>query len=183
MARRVTAMAIAAGAAVLQVGCAVLQVGCAAPPPAAVQALGPPRKTMRIQIPLVATDRTSLACASNVRIGSLRCGHTAAGQPWPADRAKPRDLVLQPYTPTGADAPDLIAAAMLWDDPDVLALAAEEKGRFIVSCELAVHGEAADLRAQWEPGGQWFPASTYGSDPPLVGVLSDCHTPRGPHGR
>lgn len=178
MGRRVTALAMASA-----VGFAGAQLGCAPPMPAAVQALGPPRTTMRIQIPLVATDRKSLECASDLRIGSLRCGHTATGKPWPTDRVKPGDLVLQPYTPTGADAPDLIAAAMLWDDPDVLELAAEEEGRFIVSCELAVYGEAPDLRAQWEPGGQWFPASTYGDDPPVVGVLSDCHTPRGPQGR
>lgn len=165
------------------VGCAAAPAACAGPLPPAVQALGPPRRTVRIQIPLVATDRTSLECASNVRIGSLRCGHAVDGQPWPAESRKGGDLVLQPYTPTGADAPDLIAAAMLWDDPNVLELAAEETGRFIVSCELSVYGEAPDLRAQWETGGQWFPASTYGADPPLVGILSDCHTPRGPHGR
>jgi hypothetical protein len=157
--------------------------GCAPPPPPAVVALGEPRATLRVLVPLVPADRQGLVCASGARLGPLRCGHVQPGTPWPVERVRPDDQVLQPYTPMGEDAPKLIVAAMLWDDPEVAELAAERVGRFVVSCELAVFGQAHDLLAQWEPGGQWFPSTTYGSEPPPVGLLRDCRPPRGPRGR
>jgi len=120
-------------------------------------------QTVDVEITLVKSDKTDLACSSTEEIAGRHCGFEAMNKPWSKGGAEDK-LLLKPYTTT-----DRIqfAAAGVWSDP---ALATSVPGsRFSLKCKYKVEGSLKNLAVRWDPAGQWFPQTDW-----FAGSVSAC---------
>lgn len=118
-----------------------------------------------VELTLVRADMRNLACASDVAIGSLRCGFDGSQRPVSALPEKER---LRPYNTVRNE---LLLVAGLWS-----VLAAPEalpKARFTVVCEYHVTGVLKSAALRWEPAGRFAPLDR--SVP--VGFVTQCQIP------
>jgi hypothetical protein len=124
--------------------------------------------TKMIEITLVAEDKVNLACASDVVVGGLHCGHRGNQQQYGNTDPANDGQVLQPYNTV---ANELFLGAGLWMSkslPKVL-----PNVRFTVMCNYKVLGAAKSVSLRWAPKGSFDPLK----NSVAVGTLSDCVIP------
>ncbi len=122
--------------------------------------------TRLVEVTVVAPDRQSLACASDVTFGELHCGYRANHAAWgTADEAN----TLQPLNSVKNE---LFLGAGLWSDPT---LPVPTNGqRFSVSCNYHVEGVLRSASLRWAPNGPFVPLT----QTVTVGRFSHCVIPK-----
>jgi hypothetical protein len=122
--------------------------------------------TYSIELTVIREDVNNLACASDLVVDGLRCGHRANGQPVqpaPEDR-----VLLRPYNTVDSV---LLLGAGLWSAPGMRGPL--PTARFTVVCEFHMLGVIKSVKTRWSPAGAFLPTSR--SLP--VGTLSGCVIP------
>jgi hypothetical protein len=119
-----------------------------------------------IEITLVASDQTNLACASDQIMDGLRCGFAADTK----TRAEgvTEGKVLSPYCTLGGD---IFLGAGLWES--ITKAGPLPTTRFTVLCDLEIVGGLRAVSLRWKPDGPFEPSQK--SLP--VGALRDCTIP------
>jgi hypothetical protein len=118
-----------------------------------------------VEITLVKTDRTDLACASPATVAGKHCAFEAQGKPF-AQPSTDDKAVLKPYTTT-----DRIqfTAAGVWSEP-LLAPDKVPPSRFNVKCKYAVEGVLKAPSVRWNETGPWHATP----DEWYAGTVSNC---------
>ena len=123
--------------------------------------------TRLVELTLVASDQQALACAADVAVDALRCGHRADGSA--AGPTAPDDAtVLQPYYTVGGE---LLLGAGLWRSPALQGPL--PTSRFTAACNFHCQGVTRAATIRFAPGAAF--AGTGKLVP--VGTLSDCVLP------
>jgi hypothetical protein len=118
-----------------------------------------------VEITLVKSDRTDLACAATDEVAGKHCAFEDKNKPWSKGPSVDDKVTLRPYTTVDHLQ---FTAAGLWSDP---AMAADKlpSTRFSVKCKLKVEGQTKTVFARWEQIGQWYENHDW-----FAGTLSDC---------
>jgi hypothetical protein len=122
-------------------------------------------ETVDLEITLVASDSTDLACAASTEVGGKHCQFESQTKPW-AQPTTDDKLILKPYTTTNGIE---FAAAGLWAQ-EALAPAKLPKTRFSVKCQYKVEGKLAAPSVRWKSDGPWFTAKSDW----YAGAVSNC---------
>ncbi len=125
-------------------------------------------QVVRVEISLVATDATDLACAVTEEIAGRYCAFDANGRPWSAGKTADAEKILRPYTTSNETGRVQFLAAGLWTDP-ALQNSQLPATRFNVSCSYRIEGRAEKPIVRWAQGAPWFPRPAW-----PTGVLSGC---------
>jgi hypothetical protein len=120
-------------------------------------------QTVDVNITLVATDRTDLACASDVVIADRRCEFVNKTKP--AEKTEDAKL-LKPYSTT--DNVRFLGAG-LWSQPD-LEVKKLPADRFTVKCKFTVEGEIKKPGVRWNTRGGFSERE----DVWYAGALKEC---------
>lgn len=122
-------------------------------------------QTVDVDITLVSTDRTDLACASGTEIKGLHCGFESQNKRWSKGDANDDKKTLRPYsTVTSVN----MLAAGVWSEP---ALAADKlpSSRFTIKCKFTVAGKMPRADVRWHEGEGWNNVTDW-----YTGHVSDC---------
>jgi hypothetical protein len=112
-------------------------------------------QTVDVELTLVASDSTDLACAASNEVAGKHCQFESQAKAWPSATADDK-LVLKPYTTTNGIE---LAAAGLWSEA-ALTPAKLPKTRFSVKCKYKVEGKLTTPSVRWKSDGPWFTAKS-----------------------
>lgn len=112
-------------------------------------------ETVDLEITLVASDNTDLACAAANEVAGKHCAFESQSKPWSKPTTDDK-VTLKPYTTTNGIE---FAAAGLWSD-EALAPAKLPKTRFSVKCKYTVEGKLTTPSVRWKSDGPWFTAKS-----------------------
>lgn len=130
---------------------------------------GPPKwndgQTVDVDITLVSTDRTDLACASGTEIKGLHCGFESTSKRWSKGDPNDDKKTLRPYSTVNNI--NMLAAGV-WSEP---ALAADKLpgSRFSIKCKFTVAGKMPRADVRWHEGEGWNNVTDW-----YTGHVSDC---------
>lgn len=132
-------------------------------------AAAPPKwnegQSVDVDITLVSTDKTDLACASGTEVKGLHCGFESQGKRWTKGDAADDKKVLRPYSTTNNI--NMLAAGV-WSEP---ALAGDKMpgARFTFKCKFNVIGKMPRADVRWHEGEGWNNVTDW-----YTGSVSDC---------
>lgn len=112
-------------------------------------------QTVDVELTLVASDSTDLACAASNEVAGKHCQFESQAKAWPNPTTDDK-LLLKPYTTTNGIE---LAAAGLWSE-EALAPAKLPKTRFSVKCKYKVEGKLTTPSVRWKSDGPWFTAKS-----------------------
>lgn len=118
-----------------------------------------------VDITLVSTDKTDLACASGTEIKGLHCAYESQQKRWSKGDAADDKKTLKPYSTTN----NLnMLAAGIWSEP-VLAGDKMPTSRFSLKCKFTVAGKMPRADVRWHEGEGWNNVTDW-----YAGTVSDC---------
>jgi hypothetical protein len=132
-------------------------------------AAAPPKwnegQSVDVDITLVSTDKTDLACASGTEVKGLHCGFESQGKRWTKGDAADDKKILRPYSTTNNI--NMLAAGV-WSEP---ALAGDKMpgARFTFKCKFNVVGKMPRADVRWHEGEGWNNVTEW-----YTGSVSDC---------
>lgn len=119
--------------------------------------------TVDVELTLVSTDKSDLACASGTEVGGKHCAFESQNKPWSKGNTTD-DKTLKPYATV--ERVNLLAAGV-WSQP---VLEKEmPKSRFSLKCKYAVEGKMPRADVRWREGEGWAGVNEW-----YVGAVSDC---------
>jgi hypothetical protein len=122
-------------------------------------------QTVEVDITLVSTDRSDLACASGTEIKGLHCGYEATSKRWSKGDPNDDKKTLRPYSTTNSI--NMLAAGV-WSEP-VLAPDKLPGSRFSIKCKFTVAGKMPRADVRWHEGEGWNNVTDW-----YTGHVSDC---------
>lgn len=122
-------------------------------------------QTVDVDITLVSTDRTDLACASGTEIKGLHCAYESQSKKWSKGDANDEKKTLRPYSTTTSI--NMLAAGV-WSEA-VLAPDKLPSSRFTLKCKFNVAGKMPRADVRWHEGEGWNNVTDW-----YTGTVSDC---------
>jgi hypothetical protein len=122
-------------------------------------------QTVDVDITLVKTDRSDLACASGTEVKGLHCGYETTQKRWSKGDPNDDKKTLRPYsTVTSVN----MLAAGVWSEP-VLAPDKLPDSRFSIKCKFTIAGKMPRADVRWHEGEGWNNVTEW-----YTGTVSDC---------
>lgn len=122
-------------------------------------------QTVEVDITLVSTDRTNLACASGTDIKGLHCGFESPNKRWTKGDPNDDKKTLRPYSTTNSI--NMLAAGV-WSEP-ILEPSKVPDTRFSIKCKFTVAGKMPRADVRWKEGEGWNNVTDW-----YTGHVSDC---------
>lgn len=122
-------------------------------------------QTVDVDITLVSTDRTDLACSSGTEIKGLHCGFESQSKRWSKGDVNDDSKLLRPYSTTNSI--NMLAAGV-WSQP-VLAPDKLPSSRFTIKCKFTVAGKMPRADVRWHEGEGWNNVTDW-----YTGTVSNC---------